>query len=99
MADNHNHEQEEEFITLVDQEGNEELYQILLTFESDEFEKSYVLLYPATETDDEETELFAFSYQDPDAGLEGQLEDVETEEEWNMIEEVLGAFMEDEDEE
>lgn len=99
MADNHDHEYDDELITLVDEEGNEELYKILITFESDEFEKSYVLLYPAVETDAEETELFAFSYEDPDAGLEGQLEDIETEEEWNMIEEVLGAFMADDEEE
>lgn len=97
MADIHEHD--DEFITLVDTEGNEELYQILLTFESDEFEKSYVLLYPATATDDEETELFAFRYEDPNEGLEGQLEDIDTDEEWDMIEEVLGAFMADEEEE
>ena len=35
---------EDEFITLVDEEGNEELYEILLTFdETDDFNKSYVL--------------------------------------------------------
>ena len=44
MTDKHEHLNEDEFITLVDPEGNEELYQILLTFESDEFEKSYVLV-------------------------------------------------------
>ena len=48
MNDEHNHDHEheinsDEFITLVDEEGNEELYQILLTFESEEFDKSYVL--------------------------------------------------------
>lgn len=96
LADNHIHD--EDFITLVDEEGNEELYEILLTFESDEFEKSYVLLYPASASEDEEVELFAFRYDDPDEDLEGQLEDVETDEEWDMIEEVLGAFMADEEE-
>ncbi len=89
---------DEEFITLVDEEGNEELYQILLTFESEEFEKSYVLLHPAAASEDEEVELFAFRYEDPDEDLEGQLEDVETDEEWDMIEEVLGAFMAEDEE-
>lgn len=105
MTENNKHSHEhdhahndDEFITLVDAEGNEELYKILLTFESDEFEKSYVLVYPAGLADDEEVELFAFSYDDPDEGLEGQLNDVETDEEWDMIEEVLGAFIEDEEE-
>ena len=39
----HDHDHEinpDDYITLVDDEGNEELYQILLTFESEEFEKS-----------------------------------------------------------
>ncbi len=102
MTDNEKHEHdltpEEEFITLVDEEGNEELYQILLTFESEEFENSYVIVHPAAASEDEEVELFAFRYKDPGADLEGQLEDVETEEEWDMIEEVLGAFMAEEEE-
>lgn len=98
MADDQNNEQSDEYITLVDEEGNEELYQILLTFESEEYEKSYVLVYPATADEEEEIELFAFSYDDPDEGLEGQLDDIETDEEWDMIEEVLGAFMAEDEE-
>lgn len=98
MADDQNNEQTDEFITLVDEEGNEELYQILLTFESDEFAKSYVLVYPAGADEEEEVELFAFSYDDPDEGLEGQLNDIETDEEWDMIEEVLGAFVAEDEE-
>src|SRR5699024_3355099 len=96
---NHDHETEQEYITLVDEEGNEELYQILLTFESEECEKSYVLVHPiSTEEQEEEVEIFAFSYTESDGGLEGQLDDIETEEEWDMIEEVLGAFVEEEEE-
>ena len=100
MTEKHNHEHQhddKEYITLIDDEGNEELYEILLTFESDEFEKSYVLLYPSGASDEDEVDLFAFSYEDSDEGLEGQLGDIETDEEWDMIEEVLGAFMADEE--
>lgn len=86
-----NHSSETEYITLVDQDGDEELYEILLTFESEEFEKSYVLVYPSG-SGEEDVEVFAFSYQESEGGLEGELDDVETEEEWDMIEEVLGAF-------
>ena len=98
MADEKNITPSDDSITLVDEEGNEELYQILLTFESDDFNKNYVLVYPAAADEDEEVELFAFSYENPDEDLEGQLSDIETDEEWDMIEEVLGAFL-DEDEE
>jgi len=98
MTDNHTHDNDHEYITLVDEDGNEELYQILLTFESEEFEKSYVLVHPTSTEDQEEVEIFAFSYTETDGGLDGQLGDIETDEEWDMIEEVLGAFIEEEEE-
>lgn len=97
QKDDQTHELDQEYITLIDDDGNEELYQILLTFESDEFDKSYVLVYPAGASD-EEVELFAFSYEENSEGLEGQLDNIETNEEWDMIEEVLGAFISDEEE-
>ncbi len=95
---NHDHDHDHDHITLIDEDGNEELFEILLTFESDEFEKSYVLVYP-TSSEEEELEIFAFSYIEEEGGLDGNLSQVETDEEWEMIEEVLGAFIEDEDDE
>lgn len=90
---------DDEFIILVDEEGNEELYEILLTFEeTEDFNKNYVLVIPANSTD-EDVEVLAFSYEETEDGLDGELSDIETEEEWDMIEEVLGAFIEDEEEE
>ena len=94
----HDHDHDHEHITLVDEDGNEELYEILLTFESEDFDRSYVLVYP-TSTEEEELEIFAFSYVESEGGLDGKLSEVETDEEWDMIEEVLGAFIEDEDDE
>ena len=90
---------EDEYITLIDEEGNEELYEILLTFdETDDFNKSYVLVIPANAVE-EDVEVFAFSYEEEEGGLDGELKEIETDEEWDMIEEVLGAFTEEEDEE
>ena len=37
-------EQEEKMITLVDADGNETLYEILFTFESEDYGKAYILL-------------------------------------------------------
>lgn len=98
MTDEHNHEQEKEqdYITIVDEQGNEELHEILLTFESEDFDKSYVLLYPAGSGDGEEIEIQAFSYTEAEGGLEGALNPIESEEEWDMIEEVLNTFVDDE---
>ena len=58
MAHDHDHDHEEhEHITIIDENGNEELYEILFTFDSDDFEKSYVLVYPAGSEEGEEVEL------------------------------------------
>ncbi|HLQ75275.1 MAG TPA: DUF1292 domain-containing protein [Alloiococcus sp.] len=94
----HDHDHNHEYITLIDEEGNEELYEILFTFESEEFDKSYVLVFPAASEEESEVELHAFAYKEEDGGLEGQLYPIETEEEWDMIEEVLNTFVEEEEE-
>lgn len=94
---NHDHEHDHEHITIVDENGNEELYEVLFTFESDDFGKSYVLVYPAGVPEGDEIELQAYSYVENEDGTEGDLEPIETEEEWDMIEEVLNTFIEDED--
>ena len=51
---NHDHEHEErELITLVDEQGNETLFEILLTIDGkEEVGKNYVLLIPANAEED-----------------------------------------------
>ena len=93
----HDHDDDHETLTIIDEEGNEELFEILLTFDSEDFDKSYVLLYPAGQGEGEEVEIQAFSYVEADGGLEGALNPIESEEEWDMIEEVLNTFVEEEE--
>lgn len=83
---------EENKITIVDDDGTESEMTILLTFTDDRTNKSYVVYYDAN-NQDEETPLMASVYDD-----EGNLFPVESEEEWNMIDEVVSAFLEDQDE-
>ncbi|WP_461214332.1 DUF1292 domain-containing protein [Lacticaseibacillus sp. GG6-2] len=90
---------DEQLITLVDDKGNEELYQVLFTFDSEDYGKSYVLLYPQSASDDEEVEIQAFSFT-PDANgdaSQGDLYPIEDDDEWDMVEEVLNTFLDDED--
>lgn len=96
MTENINNYDEQEYVTIVDEDGNEELYQILFTFDSEDFGKSYVLLYPAGVTDDEDVEIQAYSFVENEEGGAGDLLPIETKEEWDMVEEVLNTFMEDE---
>jgi len=91
----------EKQITVIDEEGNEQLCEVLFTFESEEFNKSYVLYYPVgADTDDEEDiEIHASSFNGSVDNEEGELQPIETEEEWDMIEEMLNTFLDEEDEE
>lgn len=96
--DHHDHDHEHEYITLVDDEGNESLYEILLTVDGqEEFGKNYVLVYPSGVPEDEEVELQAYAYTENEDGSEGALEEITTDAEWDMIEEVFNTFMADED--
>jgi len=91
----------QENITVVDENGNEQLCNILFTFESEEFKKSYVLYYPvgADEDEDEEIEIHASSFTPNEDGNDGELLPIETDEEWEVIEEMLNTFLEEEEEE
>lgn len=84
-------------ITLVDENGNEELYDILFTFQSDDFGKSYVLLYPSAVSDEDEVEVVAFSYDATEDGdvASSDLHEITSDDEWEMVEGVLNTFLSD----
>lgn len=86
--------EEMEYLLVTDEEGNEIQCEIILTFESEEFNKNYVVYQIK---DDESGEYYAASYN-PEDDDEGKLMQVETEAEWELIEEVLESFLEDEEE-
>lgn len=88
-------------ITVIDEEGNEQLCEILFTFDSDEFGKSYVLYYPigADDSEDEEIEIHASAFIPSEDNNDGDLQPIETEEEWDLIEEMLNTFLDEQDEE
>ena len=65
MSHNHDHNHDHEVITLVDEQGNETLFEILLTIDGrEEFGKNYVLLVPAGAEEDAngEIEIKAYSF-------------------------------------
>lgn len=100
MTHNHEHDNEDhQHITVVDEDGNEQLYEVLFTFESEDFGKSYVLYYPigAGEDEDESIEIYASAYVENEDGTEGDLQPIETDEEWEMIEEMLNTFLDEEE--
>lgn len=72
-----------------DENGNEMEMEILFTFENDESGKKYVVF---ADPQDESGEVYASAYDEA-----GNLLPIETDAEWSMVEEVLGAFSQDED--
>ncbi|MEG0823167.1 MAG: DUF1292 domain-containing protein [Erysipelotrichaceae bacterium] len=67
-----------------DEEGNEVEMEILFTFDNEEKSKNYVVFQnPANE----DGEVYASQYDE-----EGNLLPVETDAEWEMIEEVIATF-------
>ncbi|MEY8662200.1 DUF1292 domain-containing protein [Ligilactobacillus faecis] len=90
--------QDENLITLVDQDGNETLYEVLFTFESEDYGKSYILLIPAGSEPEEQVDVLAFSFDPNEDGeaKDAELFDIESDEEWDMVEGVLDTFLNDE---
>ena len=82
-----------ETMTIIDEEGNEILYEIVLTFKSDETGKSYVIYKLPGEDNDE---VFASSYNEANTDG-GDLHPIESDEEWDMVEEVLNTFLDEEE--
>ena len=85
----------ENHLTFIDEQGNEVLCEILFTFNSEEFNKNYVLFYPVgSEDEDGNIEVMAASYVEGEDGTCGELQDITSDEEWALIEEMLESFAE-----
>lgn len=73
-------------ITLVRDDGTEIVADIFFTYHSDEFNKDYVV-FQVRDTN----EISAASYVSSD-DKNGQLDKIETDEEWEMLEELLNEY-------
>ena len=90
----------EQQITIVDENGNEQLCEILFYFHSDEFNKDYVLYYPIGEEDENgEIIVHASAFVQSDENTEGELMPIETEEEWDVVEEMYNTFVQEQEDE
>ena len=89
--------EDKERIIIPDEQGVEHLFEVLFTFDVDETGHSYVAVVPAETQEDEEVEVFAFRYEEKENENDLTLFQIESEEEWNMVEEVLHTIA-DEDE-
>jgi len=79
-------------VFIVDDDGTEEEFEVLMTFEPDGSERKYILLVPAEEGESgEEEEVYAFRYEED--GDELKLYTIESDEEWDLVEETFRTLM------
>ncbi|NSL50197.1 DUF1292 domain-containing protein [Calidifontibacillus erzurumensis] len=93
--------EEKERIIIPDENGEEHLFDVLFTFDVEETGRSYIVLEPVgASEDEEEVEVFAFRYEDHGSDEDDlSLFPIETDEEWDMVEEMLNTFTEEMEEE
>jgi len=83
---------EDKTIVVTDENGIDTIYEIILTFDSPETGKKYVI-YKLPEEDEE---VMAAVYEEQTDG-EGILTEVQSEEEFEMIQEILDSFIEEDE--
>lgn len=79
--------------SMIDENGNEVVYDVLFTFDNDETGKSYIAYTDNTRDDSGNVQVYASTY-DPD-DTEGKLEAIETDKEWKVIETILETLQEE----
>lgn len=89
---------EKERIIIPDENGEENLFEVLFKFDIDETGHSYITLIPVEQAQDEEVEVYAFRYEDDGSEENGlKLFPIESDEEWDMVEEVLYTLADEEE--
>ncbi len=85
-------------LVFTNDKGEEVVCEILFTHESKEFNKNYVFFIDPTVETEENATVNCAAYVPGENG-EGELIAVESDEEWQMLEEVFNDFLESLDEE
>lgn len=79
-------ENKDNLITLVDNDGNQKDFQIMMIIDGKEqFGKNYLIVAPTEEKEGEDIELLTFSFEpDADDASKGVLSPIENEDEWTL---------------
>ncbi|WP_188453558.1 DUF1292 domain-containing protein [Virgibacillus oceani] len=90
--------EEKERIIVPDENGEEHLFEVLFTFDVDQTNQSYIAVVPVEQKDDEEVEVYAFRYEEKEEDDNDlSLFPIESDEEWEMVEEMLNTLADEED--
>jgi len=80
-----------ERIFIPDDDGVDHEFEVVLPFELDETNASYLAVVPIEQVEAEEAELYVFRYEEENDDL--QLFQIESDEEWDLVEEVLNTLL------
>ncbi|GIP55566.1 MULTISPECIES: DUF1292 domain-containing protein [Paenibacillus] len=89
-------EEEPEIIYIPDEEGNEEEFEVIMKFEVDGSDAKYMMVVPldSAESEDEESEeVYAFRYEEDGDDL--KLYTIESDEEWEIVEETFNTLIDE----
>lgn len=79
--------------TMIDKDGNEVVYDVLFTYESEETHKNYIVYTDQSKDDAGNIQVYASTYDPEDPN--SPLGPVETEKEWKVIETILETLQEE----
>lgn len=80
----------QEKLVVIKEDGTEVEMTLLFTFNSEEFGFDYVLYY---DEEDDEGNILAFRFDEETK----KLDEIESQEEWEMVDKVLQAFLSEEE--
>ena len=79
--------------SMLDENGNEIVYDVLFTFENEETNKNYIVYTDNTKDQEGNIQVYASTY-DPE-NPKSRLEAIQTEKEWKVIETILNTLQEE----
>lgn len=85
--------EEQEIISLFNEQGDEELFEVLFSFHDDEYNKDYILVYPAGADIDDGVDIFPFIVNN--MGEEGTFDEIENDAEFAMVNEALDRWLDE----
>lgn len=79
--------------SMLDENGNEIVYDVLFTFESEETHKNYIVYTDNSRDESGNVEVYASIYDPEDP--HSKLEAIKTDKEWKVIETILDTLQEE----
>ena len=79
--------------SMIDENGNEVVYDVLFTFENEETNKNYIAYTDNTKDETGNVQVYASIYYPDDPN--GKLEPIKTDKEWKVIETILDTIQQE----